>query len=345
MNDIGKGSFMIKKFSVGLVLVLLCLLLCAGGPAQAYSRDKPMVFKCAIDNPPGDMKAQTIKKIGDLVQERSQGRIKFKYFYGGSLIKKPQFADAVGKGIADISTGPVSFLTGKMPALSIFEVFGAYQLKKSPEMIEAVMPVLSDIFASKGIVPLMIQYTDTAVFCHKTKFLKSPADWKGQKMRLAGRWQSAAGEMWGGSPVFMPPSDLYLSLQRGVIDGYILIWDIVNGLKLYEVAPYIVDTGFSNNLEIITLNKKKFDSLTPEDQAILKKATKEVQDWSFAVTGDYYKKIEQSVIAKGGKVYHLSDAEKSAYLKAPMSLWPEVAKVAGPDGVKLIELLKPLADH
>ena len=59
-------------------------------------------------------------------------------------------------------------------------------------------------------------------------------------MRMPGRWLSALTKQWGASPVFTLPPELYLALQTGVVDGYLLIWDIINGLKLYEVSPYLV---------------------------------------------------------------------------------------------------------
>ena len=121
--------------------------------AMAYDQNSPMVLKCAIDNPPGDMKAQTIKKLGDLVEARTNGRIQFKFFYGSSLIKKPQFVDAVARGIADISTGPVSFVTGKIPELSIFEIYGGYKLDKYVEIQKAVWGPMKDLFIPKNIYP------------------------------------------------------------------------------------------------------------------------------------------------------------------------------------------------
>lgn len=312
--------------------------------AFAYSKEKPMVLKAAIANPPKDMKARTIKKLGDMVEERTDGRVKFQYFYGTSLIKKPQFVDAVSKGIAHISTGPVSFVTGKIPQLSVFEVYGAYRLNTFLEMTEAVKPTLTELFKQKGIHPLFVQYSGSCIFPHKTKFLKGQEDWKGQKMRLAGRWQSTLGKKWGASPVFMPPAELYLALQRGVIDGYMLIWDIVYGLKLYEVAPYIVDTGFSNNLEVVTMNIKKWNALSKADQGIFNSAVKEVMPWTYSETLKHYENLKKDVLSKGGKIHHLTPAEKSSYLKDAFSLYPEVKKVSGPLGNKFIDILEKYRD-
>jgi len=332
------------KMATTVVVALLAMALFSNSPALAYDENNPMVLKAAIANPPGDMKAVTIKRMGDMIQERSNGRVQFKYFYGTSLIKKPQFVDAVARGIADISTGPVSFITGKIPELSIFEVYGAYKLDKFLEMQEAVEPTLIELFETKGIHPLMIQYSGSCIFPHKTKFLKTPADWKGQKMRLAGRWQSTLGKEWGASPVFMPPADLYVALQRGVIDGYMLIWDIVYGLKLYEVAPYIVDSGFSNNIEVVTMNLKKWQELTPADQKIFNDARNEVKPWTYTATLEHYEKLKKDVLTKGAKIHETTPQEKSLYLKDAFALYPQVKEVSGPIGNKFIELLEPYRD-
>ena len=334
-----------RKRSVFLTVAGMAVLMLAFcGPALGYSEKDPLVLKCAIDNPPGDMKARTIKRIGDIVEEKAKGRIKFEYFYGGSLIKKPQYVDAVSKGIADISTGPVSFITGKIPELSIFEVYGAYRLETHLKMQEAVEPLMTKLFEEKGIHHVMLQYTGNVVFPHKTKFLKKPEDWKGQKMRLAGRWQSELAKMWGASPVFLPPNDLYLALQRGVIDGYMLIYDIIYGLKLFEVAPYHLDGGMSNNIENVTMNLKKWNTMTKGDQAIFNAAVKEVKPWNYQETLKHYETIKKDMVSKGAKIYELTQDEKRLYLKDCYSLYPEVKKVSGDMGAKFMEILESFRD-
>ncbi|MCF8095529.1 MAG: TRAP transporter substrate-binding protein DctP [Desulfobacteraceae bacterium] len=329
-----------NRVIITIMTIVMAAVFGLASASSAYDADDPIVLKCGIDNPPGDMKSKTIKRVGDLVEERTDGRIQFEYFYGGSLIKKPQFVSAVARGIADISTGPVSFITGKIPELSIFEIYGAYELDRFLEMQEAVEPLLTEFMETKGIHHVMVQYSGSTVFAHKKKFLKTPADWQGQKMRLGGRWQSELGKQWGSSPVFMPPGDLYTASQRGVIDGYMLIWDIVYGLKLYEVTPYIIDSGFSNNLEIVTMNLEKWNSMTPEDQEIFTKAVDEVKPWTYEKTREHYKELKQDIIAKGGKIHKLTSEEKSMYLKDALELWPKVREMSGPVGNEFCDIME-----
>lgn len=321
-------------------ILLIAAVLTFTGQAFAYSTNSPMVLVCAIDNPPGDMKAKTVKRVGDLVEERTNGRIKFKYFWGSSLIKKPQFVDAIAMGIADISTGPVSFITGKIKELSIFEIYGSYRLDKYVEIQHAVWEPMVRLFEPKGIHPLMFQFTGSALFPHKSKLLKSPKDWKGQKMRLAGRWQSKLGNKWGAVSVFMPPGDLYLAVQRGVIDGYMLIWDIVAGLKLYEVSPYILDTGFSGNMEIVTMNLRKWQALTNEDRIIFQKVVDEVTEWTYTETLKHYAKVQENIASKGIKIHTLTAEEKASYLKEVAKLYPAIRKISGKIGNEFIDILE-----
>src|SRR4030043_2448924 len=149
----------ILNFVIVLIASVMSVTLVFSGFVFAYSKEKPMILKAAIDNPPTDIKALTIKRMGDLIEAKTNGRIKFEYFYGGSLIKKPAFVDGVAKGIADISTGPVGFVTGKIPELSHFAIFGAYDLSKYPDMTKAVWPTLIELLAHENVYPLMCQYT------------------------------------------------------------------------------------------------------------------------------------------------------------------------------------------
>ena len=307
---------------------------------MAYDEKDPMVLKCGIDNPPQDMKARTIKKLGDLVTERTNGRIQFKYFYGASLIKKPQFVDAVARGIADISTGPVGFVTGKIPELSVFGVFGTWQLDRYLEMQDVLHPKLTELMATKGIHHVMIQYNGTSILCHKTKFLKQPSDWQGQKIRLSGKWLATLGEQWGASTVFMPPPEVYLAVQRGVIDGFQLIYDIVYGLKLHEVAPYIVETGFPDNIEIVTMNLKKWEAMTPEDQKIFNDAVAEVIPWTYEETLKYYVGLREKITEQGGQIYKLTIEERDAYLRDAFALWPQIRQESGQLGGELMDLME-----
>jgi len=311
-------------------------------PATAFSYDEknPMIFKVGIPHPPMNVMSKTLKRFGDLATERTNGRLKFEFYYSGSLIKFPQFVDGVAMGMADMATGPTFFVSGKIPALYVFGAPGCFPMDKYYEVVKAIAPAMDEILEPRGVRYVLSLYTGPSVFGNRTQFLKSPEQWKGLKMRMPGRWLSALTKQWGASPVFTLPPELYLALQTGVVDGYLLIWDIIYGLKLYEVSPWLVDTGAQNALEFVTMNLKKWNSLTKEDQEILNTIADECQKWNIEQTIQAYDFIKKDIVKKGGHVYDLTPQEREGYVKDCFALWPEIRKAAGKEGAKLADILE-----
>jgi TRAP-type C4-dicarboxylate transport system substrate-binding protein len=330
-----------KTSSVVRVLAcIICACFLFSGNAVAYDEKDPMILKCGLDNPPTDIKSITIKRLGDLVEQGTKGRVKFQIFYGGSLIPKPQFVDGVSMGIADISHGPGGFVSGKIPALYAFEVFGGINFDKFNEIQKAIDPAMIRLFEPKNIRPILTMYNPDTVLAHRTKFLKTPEDWKGQKMRMSGRFQSALAGKWGASPVFMPPGELFLALQRGTIDGYQLIVDIISGFKLYEVSPYLTMPNFSNNIEFVTMNLAKWNAMTAADRAVFQKSLEEVNAWMVPASKKEMDSLKANMATKGAKIYYTTREEDNAYLKDAFAQWSEVRQASGPIGNEFCDILE-----
>jgi TRAP-type mannitol/chloroaromatic compound transport system substrate-binding protein len=101
--------------------------------------------------------------------------------------------------------------------------------------------------------------------------VNSIEDIKGLKMRIPG----LAGEVFadaGGTAVRIPGSEIYTSLQTGVIDAAEWVGPYNDlALGLYEVAKYYYFPGWhepGSMLELI-INKDSFEALPPDMQAIV----------------------------------------------------------------------------
>ena len=328
------------NYAIMLFVCTISLTFLFSGPTFAYSEKDPLILKASSGTPPMTINSKILTRFCKLVEERTKGRVKFKMFYSGSLVKHPKFFDGVAKGISHISTGPVSFITNKVPALSIFEIYGSYDLGKHLETVEATETILNQILAKEGAYNVFHDYAGPAIFGHRTKLLKSPADWKGQKMRVAGRWGAGLAKTWGASPVFLGPGDMYLALQRGVTDGYMLIWSFLYVMKLHEVAPFMVDTGFTSNYTILPMNLKKWNTLTEADKDIFKQVGGEMNIYSNKVIRAENERVRGDIRSKGGKIYDLTPRERSLFIKDCYALWPEVRKMSGPLGNKLADILE-----
>ncbi|MFH1491316.1 MAG: hypothetical protein ABII06_20610, partial [Pseudomonadota bacterium] len=83
--------------SVGLCALLICLILGISSNGSAYDEKNPLVLKCGISSPATEDEARAVTMLGNVVQKRTNGRLQFKYFYGASLIKKPQLVEGVAR--------------------------------------------------------------------------------------------------------------------------------------------------------------------------------------------------------------------------------------------------------
>ena len=158
-------------------------------------------------------------------------------------------------------------------------------------------------------------------------------------MRVSGRFQSALAAKWGASPVFMPPGELFLALQRGTIDGNQLIVDIISGLKLYEVTPFLTLPNFSNTNEFVTMNLKKWNAMTEADRTVFQRALDEVKVWTVQASKKELETLKTNMASKGAKIYYTTREEDRAYLKDSFALWPEVRQLSGPIGNEFCDIL------
>jgi TRAP-type C4-dicarboxylate transport system substrate-binding protein len=101
----------------------------------------------------------------------------------------------------------------------------------------------------------------------------TPDDLAGVNMRMPGTdsWQFL-GKALGASPTPMAFAEVYTALQTGAIDGQDNPLPTVVDAKFYEVTNQIVLTSHLVDLNYIALSKETWDSMTPEQQAVVQKA-------------------------------------------------------------------------
>lgn len=192
-----------------------------------------------------------------------------KMFHSQSLHPHREGFTSVRDGIADISscfsifdgasfnmmhvvTLPDKFGSSPVATLVYTELFPKYFKKEYEKM---------GVYMWRALIPPVYQ----TIGKHKYETLK---DWKGSKVRISGRQQTAAMKLLGAAPSTIPAQQAYTALQRGIVDTVMLNDAIFRAFKLHEASTVHTDTAlFSVNLEYC-MNKEWFDKLPPE----LKKA-------------------------------------------------------------------------
>jgi|AntAceMinimDraft_12_1070368.scaffolds.fasta_scaffold24663_3 TRAP-type C4-dicarboxylate transport system substrate-binding protein len=129
--------------------------------------------------------------------------------------------------------------------------------------------LLDDHFGTLGMKLVAIVPTGT----HGYQFildkpLGEAPSLQGRKIRGNPTYQPVI-EGFGGTVVAMPFTEVYTSLDRGVIDGASWGASGVVTQKWSEVAGYMARPTFGSSSAIILMNKDAFDSMSPELQGML----------------------------------------------------------------------------
>lgn len=199
------------------------------------------------------------------IEEESDGRLKVEIFPSATLSKADAAYDAAAKGTVDIGSQLQGYTNGRFPLTQITELPG---LSNSAVQMNCMLQTLYD----DGVISS--EYEDThLLFMMGTgpggihtidKPIKKPEDLKGLRIRRPSAIAGDIIEAAGGTPVGLPATDVYTSLQRGVLDGLSLPWDAMGSFKLIELANTHTNIPFYSSAIVVTMNKDKYEGL-PDD--------------------------------------------------------------------------------
>ena len=203
------------------------------------------------------------------VEACSAGRLKIRIYGDGELVPAFETFDAVSGGTAEIGHGASYYWKGKVPAASFFASipFGLIAQEMNAWLYHGGgWELWKEAYAPFGLLPMPCGSSGTQMGGWFRKEIRSLADIKGLKMRIP----ALGGEIIaraGGTPVTMPGSEIFTSLQSGAIDAAEWIGpynDLAFGL--HKAAKYYYYPGWQepgSTLEMI-INQAAFESL-PED--------------------------------------------------------------------------------
>jgi TRAP-type mannitol/chloroaromatic compound transport system substrate-binding protein len=261
--------------------------LSAAGPTQHAGAASTTVRLNMVTSWPKNMLGlgEAAERLAATVAELSAGTLTLKVYAAGELVGAFEVFDAVATGAADIYHAADYYWQGKHPAYPFFTAvpFGMTAMEQMAWIdYGGGRQLWEELGAQFGIVPMAGANT-----CHQTggwfrRELRGLSDLRGLKMRIPG----IGGEMirrLGGAAVALPGGEIFQSLQSGVIDAaeFVGPWNDL-GLGFYREAPFYYGPGLHEPgaMLAVGVNKRTFDGLSREHQAILRASCRAVHDWS-----------------------------------------------------------------
>ena len=147
-------------------------------------------------------------------------------------------------------------------------------------------------------------------------------DYKGRKLGASGSlslWANGIGAV----AVQGDFATHYNNVKTGVYDGLIAFTTGVYPIKIHEVAPYMTKVNLgATSIGAITINKKLFDSMSPETQKIFRDVGAEYSQRVSATMKTLAGVFEKKMAAEGAKISDFPAAERKKWA----TTMPNIAK-------------------
>jgi TRAP-type C4-dicarboxylate transport system substrate-binding protein len=280
----------------------------------------------------------------------SNGRLKVDVFpamqLGGA---PPQLYDQARDGVADIVWTLPSYTAGRFPVIEVFELpfMSSTAAANARAVHEFGMKHSQQEF--RDVRPLALWTHAPGLIHTAAKPVRSIDDMKGLKIRFPTRQFGEALKALGASPVGMPVPQVPESLNKGVIDGAVVPWEVVPSLRLHELTKYHTEVtgqrGLYTSVFIYAMNKRKYDSLPPD----IKKVIDNNSGIELAhQLGKLWDEVEapgmQAAKARGNEVIQLVPEEIEKWKKATEGVTQAWIQARGADGKKLYDEANALID-
>lgn len=289
----------------------------------------------------------------DKIAKESANRLKCQIYpamqLGGT---PPQLIQQAADGVADIVWTLPGYTAGRFPSVEVFEL--PFMSKKAETTSRALWDY-AEKYAQKDfamVKPLAFHVHDNG-YVHGKKPISTMADFQGMKMRAPTRLTNKMLAAFGAAPVAMPLPAVTESMSKGVIDGYVLPWEVIPTVKLHELTKYHSETPASEPalytaVFTIAMNKAKYASL-PDD---LKKVIDANSGADFsAMIGRVWDEsapaARQQAVAHGNQFNMISAAELANWRKVGDKLaadWVEEMKGKGYPAQEMLDSARGLID-
>jgi TRAP-type C4-dicarboxylate transport system substrate-binding protein len=329
---------MMKKHWLIAAVATLCM-----GVGSTAAAQKPIQLTFSTYLPPSyEYVWKPIEKFVDTVHKESNGRVKINVFHSGQLFDGYEELAALSRGDVDMVNMTGTYLSGTMPALNIFTLPFLFQdvphLRRSLNQGLLDLGITKDLKEQHDTVILGVAPFDPYEFYTRDKPIRTVDDFKGKVWATTGSVDARALQLLGGSPTGMPSSELYLAFDRGVIDGTPRPLLTGIGRSLFEVTKHLALANFGVDTSILSINRKKWESLPADVQDILKKAAQERDNDQFDRVAAFVKEAVATYEAKGVKVHRLDGEALQAMRKATAPAIDEWLKQV-PNGAEYLAIV------
>lgn len=266
-----------------------------------------------------------VKKIGEIVNQKTGGKFGVKVFGNSTLGSEKDTVEQVKIGALDmvrVSTATFHPIIPETMILSfpfIYRDVHHYRNVINGPLGEQVLKA----FEKAGFVGLVL-WESGARSVYAKKPVRSLADAKGIKIRVQpSDLMIDLAKAMGANPTPIPYAEVYTALKTGLVDAAENNYSSYETSKHYEVATIYSETQHMMTPEVLVFSKKTWDTLTPDVQKALKDAAKEATPY-YIERWQAQENASKEITKKAGSQF-ITDVNKAEFVEAMKPVWDKFA--------------------
>jgi tripartite ATP-independent transporter DctP family solute receptor len=324
---------MTRRLTQVIAAITASLLITLSGQAGAQTR----TLKLGHVLPGGDHPYQQgAMKFAEIVQAKTNGRIKVDVFPSGQLGGERDMVEGLKIGTVDlvIAASPVAGAVAndrKVFLLDIPYVFKDYEALT--RVFEGdIGAEMTKNWPKSGFRSVGYFIAGFHQIANSKRPIVKPEDMKGLKIRaIQSKSSILMIESLGPTAVPMAFPEVYTGIQQGIVDGFANSLTTLYTAKYYEVAPYISITNHLVGMLNLVMSENVYQSLSPADRKIIDEAGIEAARFQ----RNLYKEGDQKFLAllkEKAKVN--TDVDVAAFQRQVATYIPKFVELVNEPGAK-----------
>jgi tripartite ATP-independent transporter DctP family solute receptor len=310
----------------GMTAAFAAAALLVGGVAVAQEK---MVLKSADVHPVGYPTVAAVEAMGKKLEEATDGRLSIQVYPSMQLGGEKEFLEQAQVGalaMARVSVGPMGPI---VPALNVFNL--PYVFRDVDHMHAVIDGEIGDELLqaitdhpTAGLIGLAWMDAGTRNVYNSQHPVATMEDLQGLKIRTMGNpmFVDMMNAM-GGNGVAMGFDQLINGLQTGVVDGAENNYPTYSTGQHYNYAKYFSTTEHLMIPEILVFSKKVWDTLSAEDQELIRKFAKEAQLEQRELWMAKEQESLEDMKAHGTEIVEITPEEKKRFQDAMKPIWDQ----------------------
>ena len=279
-------------------------------------------------------------KFKEVVEEKTGGRIVVNEYPSSQLGSEPEMWEGMQTGTCDMAVMTNAYVSSYVPANGALDLpFIFSDLEQARSIVDGEFgQALIDNLEGTGVTCLAFSEGGFRQLCTRSAAVKAPADLSGLKIRcMETKIYLSAYKALGVNATPMAWGELLTALQQGTVDGCDAPLSVLYTNGFPDICDYIDNVNLFYSPLPLCISTSVYESLSAEDQQILKEAAAEAAKAARANNDATAEKMEADLTSQGMTIVSEEEVDTEAFQAAVQPCYEEMESYIGSDWVNKLK--------